>query len=233
MRRYTIVPIVEGHGEVHAVPIILRRWFRFRRFLNFDTLDLAVRAHHGSLICAHDPDREQGIECYVARAAARRPDAILVILDADDVCIERRGRPAHEQLGPELLLRARSVIPHVPVAVVVANREFEAWYLASYRRLKQRTLFSEDLRFEPGFDVERPRDCKGRVSQCIGRRYSPTADQKVLAEHIGFRAYMGRYSPSFGKLLRDLERIAHEARCATRDRSRSDRQHLDKGSQTQ
>ena len=149
MRRYTIVPIVEGHGEVYAVPVILRRWFQFRRFLNFDMPDLAVRAHHGSLICAHDPDREQGIECYVARAAAR------------------------------------------------------------------------------------PRDCKGRISPCIGRKYSPTADQKVLAEHIGFRAYMGRYSPSFGKLLRDLERIAHEARCATRDRSRSDRHHLDKGSQTQ
>lgn len=40
MRRYTIVPIVEGHGEVYAVPIILRRWFDFRRFRNFDTPDL-------------------------------------------------------------------------------------------------------------------------------------------------------------------------------------------------
>lgn len=221
MARHTIVPIVEGHGEVEAVPILLRQWFKFRRFWNFVTPDLAVRAHQGSLICAHDPDREQGIECYVVRAAAKRPDGILVILDADDICIERRGRPTHEQLGPELLRRARSAIAHVPLGVVVVNREFEAWYLAAYRRLKRRGHFHKDVRFEGGFDVERPRDCKGRVSEYIGRKYSPTADQKILAQEIGFGPYMARYSPSFGKLLRDLERIAHEARQANRARRRA------------
>ena len=28
MTRYVIVPIVEGHGEVGAVPVLLNRWLR-------------------------------------------------------------------------------------------------------------------------------------------------------------------------------------------------------------
>ena len=36
MTRYVIVPIVEGHGEVQAVPILIQRWLQHRRFhLNF------------------------------------------------------------------------------------------------------------------------------------------------------------------------------------------------------
>lgn len=221
MARYKIVPIVEGDGEVQAVPILINRWFEFRRFLNFDTPHVAVRAHKGSLTCAYDPADGSGIEYYVTRAAAARPDGILVILDADDDCNARRGRPANEQLGPELLQRAKDVAGHIPLGVVVANREFEAWFLAGYRRLKHQEYFLKEVRFPPGFDVEGPRDCKGRVGECMGRKYSPTADQKVLARGIGFKAYMGRHSRSFRKLLRDLERIAREARRARRERARA------------
>ncbi|MGB0067845.1 MAG: hypothetical protein WBQ11_07350 [Isosphaeraceae bacterium] len=36
MTRYVIVPIVEGHGEVQAVPILIQRWLQHRRLhLNF------------------------------------------------------------------------------------------------------------------------------------------------------------------------------------------------------
>ena len=34
MSKYVIVPIVEGHGEVAAVPILLERWLHFRRYFN-------------------------------------------------------------------------------------------------------------------------------------------------------------------------------------------------------
>jgi hypothetical protein len=48
---------------------------------------------------------------------------VLVLIDADDDC------PAH--LGPALLARAREARSDVPVSVVLANREFEAWFLAA------------------------------------------------------------------------------------------------------
>jgi hypothetical protein len=211
-RRYKIVAIVEGHGEEHAVPIILRRWFEHRRFRNFHTPDLAVRAHQASIVCEYDRDREHGIEHYINLAMRGRPDGILVIFDADKLCIERQNRHPYHPLGPELAERARKHVSHVPVSVVVANREFEAWYLAAYRRLKTFGQFNAGAAFASGFDVESPSDCKGHVARCLGRKYSPTADQRVLAKHIGFGSYMANYSRSFKKLLKDLEWLAKEAR---------------------
>lgn len=212
MNSFKIVPVVEGNGEERAVPIILNNWFKRRRFFNFTTPDLAVRAHQASLLCDYDPARERGIEHYLNLAMRGRPDAILVIFDADDECIARQGTQPYRPLGPELLQRARNHLPHVPVSVVVANREFEAWYLAAYRRLKSRGHFHRDVKFPPGFDVESPRDCKGQVSTFLRRKYSETADQKVMANHLGFGSYMSRYSPSFKKLLKDLEWLGQQAR---------------------
>ncbi|MEM7557949.1 MAG: DUF4276 family protein [Planctomycetota bacterium] len=206
------MPIVEGHGEVDAVPELLTQWFRHRRFYNFDATKLAMRAPKSSMIAPFDPVRENGIELYVRRAAARRPDGIIVMLDSDDECRARVGRPPEQQLGPELLQRAVTEVGHIPIGVVVADREFEAWYLAAHMRFKAKGHFDPEVRFPANFNFEQPRDCKGRVSECIGRKYSETADQKELAKHIGFGSYMGRHCRSFAKLIRDLERVTQHAR---------------------
>lgn len=223
--RYTIVPIVEGHGEVNAVPELIGRWFKHRRYYNFSTTDTAMRAPRSSMLAPFDPDRENGIELFVRRAAARRPDGIIVVLDSDDECLARIGRPPEQQLGPELLRRAITEVEHIPipVGVVVADREFEAWYLAAHMRLKAGGHFLTDVRFPANFNFQRPRDCKGGVSKCIGRKYSETADQKELAKHIGFGSYMGQHCPSFGKLLRDLERVTQQARRNRRIKQRRER----------
>ena len=62
---------------------------------------------------------------------------ILVLLDADDDC------PA--ELAPTLLNRARSARPDCRVSVVLANREFEAWFLASAQSLAGRFGFPADI----------------------------------------------------------------------------------------
>ena len=122
--KYLITPVVEGHGEVEAVPALLDSWFRFRRFTNFRSLDKAVRTPGAkALLAPYDRERQLGIEHYVRLAAGSRPDAILVILDADDECDDRMTRNPYRPLGPELLERAIDVIPHIPVAVVVANHD--------------------------------------------------------------------------------------------------------------
>jgi len=217
--RYKIIPIVEGNGEERAVPIMLNNWFHHRGFGNFTTPELAVRAHQTSLLCEYDSARERGIEHYLDLAMRGRPDAILVIFDADDECNDRQKIQPYRPLGPELLQRAKQHLPHVPISVVVANREFEAWFLAAYRRLKTLRLIHRNARFPIGFDIEAPRDCKGHVSTCIGRKYSPTADQHVLAKSLGFGSYMGRYSRSFRKLLKDLEWLAQQARMIRQKRA--------------
>ena len=71
--RYRILAIVEGHGEVRAVPALLRRWFQHRRFRNFETPSQAIRAPGaGALKCAHDAVEDLGIESFVEVALAQR-----------------------------------------------------------------------------------------------------------------------------------------------------------------
>jgi hypothetical protein len=108
-----IACIVEGHGEVEAVPILVRRiaervdptlYIQARRPLRITRSQL-VRA--GEL--------ERAVE--LAARQVGRHGGILVLIDSDDDC------PA--QLGPQLLDRARKARNDLPIGVVLAKREFE------------------------------------------------------------------------------------------------------------
>ena len=206
-----IVPIVEGFGEERAVPVLVRRWLRFRNFhTHFEVPDRAINAKgSGRLKATFDPLRHVGIEHYVHAALGNRPDAILVVIDADDECLRPgRGRG----LGPDLLERARAVAAQVPVAVVVANREYEAWFLASLRSIRTAGLLpKENGRLDPAVP-EALRDCKGRVAALMGHRYEETVHQLQLTGGISFsKGPLGRCR-SLAKLVRDLDRLTREAR---------------------
>jgi hypothetical protein len=138
-----------------------------------------------------------GIERAVAAMAVRVPAAggVLVLLDADDDC------PA--ELGPQLLGRARKARPDKQIAVVLANREFEAWYLAAAPSLAGKHGFPES--FPAPADPEGRRDCKGALTRAraTGHPYKETVDQAVLASV--FDLEMARTaSPSFGKFYREV-----------------------------
>ena len=213
MRR--IVPIVEGHGEERAVPCLIRRWLQHRRLQQFfDVPDLAINAKgSGKLKAAYDQTRHIGIEHYINAALRQRPDAIVVVLDADDECFSRQSGIG---LGPELLYRARAVASNVPLSVVVANREYEAWFLASLTSLRAAGLLPKDPRLAKPLDPERPRDCKGLITQLLGCPYEETVHQLDLTGGITFSPRAKFRSPSYGKLLRDLERLVNEARRSRR-----------------
>lgn len=93
----TIASVVEGDGEVRALPKLL---FRIAKQL---TVELRVpppaKVHRGRMIA------EGGIERAVSAAAQRigTTGGVLVLLDADDDC------PA--ELGPALLKRAQAARP--------------------------------------------------------------------------------------------------------------------------
>lgn len=207
----SIVPIVEGHGEERAVPCLLRLWLLHRRMhLFFDVPDMAINAKGcGKLKAAYDRARHLGIEHYIEAALRGRPDAILVILDADEEC---RKRGPGNGLGPELLARAKAVAPHVPLAVVIANREYEAWFLANLSSFRARGLFPEHVMLPGEFDPDSHRDCKGLIARLIGHRYEETIHQLELTRSLRFSPGTIRRSPSYGKLLRDLERLTREMR---------------------
>lgn len=211
---YLILAIVEGHGEQKAVPLLLRRWFAHRRFRNFETRSPAIRASGaGALKCPHNPEQGTGIEYYVELAASEKPDGILVVLDADDECQQRAQDPKRLGLGPELLQRARRVAAHIPIEVVVANREYEVWFLAALRTLRRTGRLPREKRWEKSIlDIESISDCKKPLSQMLGRRYEETTDQTDFTEALPFTSTVARRSRSYQKLLKALQSLTQAAR---------------------
>jgi hypothetical protein len=215
MRRYVIVPVVEGFGEVAAVPVLIRRWLQHQNFHRNVDLHLAgpVRASGvGALTVPHNQDDELGIEHYVQMAWLRRPDIILVVLDADEEC--------PRTLGPALLARGMAIVPNgFPLGLVIAKREYEAWFLAAltstrFRNALQKQGFTLDQRFLPGaVDIEEIADCKDRVARLLSlKKYEPTIHQEKLTRILPFTAGMQKRSRSFRKLLKELDSLMIQAR---------------------
>jgi hypothetical protein len=210
-RRRRIVPVVEGVGEEKAVPILVERWLEYRGFDGcFDVQERAVRAQGvGALSRPYDATRHLGIEAYVRSALRARADAILVILDADDACL---NRTAHNPLGPELLARARAVAGDVPISVVVANRTYEAWLLAGRAALYRCRLVQRGAPLSRISDPEARAGSKGVIGQFIGEKYSPPVHQPELTRAMSFSEGSQRRAPSLAKLVRELQRLTAAAR---------------------
>ena len=221
MKHYKIACIVEGHGEVQSLPDLVDRWIRWRRLPNFSVHRPAIRAAaSGAFLADYRPDRQIGIEYYVGVALRYQPQAILIVRDADDECVQ--AVPNQPGLGPRLAARAQAVQPNLPIGVVIANREFEAWALASLSRLRKSGIIGKGQFYQEAHPIEssgfrpiqpeRRRDCKGPMGQLLQRPYSSSIDQARLVQQICFTPKAFRRSPSLGKLSRELERITQEAR---------------------
>jgi hypothetical protein len=141
------------------------------------------------------------LERAVVQAISSRNDVacILVVVDADDDC------PA--ELGPALLKRCQAVTT-LPVAVVLANKEFECWFLGAKESLRGVCGIRADAA-----SVSQPEAIMGakhHVSEnMVGdRRYVAADDQAVLSARMDID--MARRScPSFDKLVRDIATLIH------------------------
>ena len=194
----SIYPIVEGHGEVAAVPILLRRFAHEV----FETYEFKVLTPHRL------PKDRINTASHLENAvtlARRKLDqcegrhAILIVRDADDDC------PGQD--APALLTRAERVASPIPVSVVFAKREYESWFLAAIHSLQgQRGIANEAA---APIDPESIRGAKEHLEQfCMiaGATYSPTVDQPALTQRFSFEETR-QGCPSFDKLWRDLEHL--------------------------
>ena len=136
-------------------------------------------------------------------AAAKAGDTgwILVLLDADDDC------PV--TLALDIATRAREVLPNRPISVVCANREFEAWFLASAESLDGRRSLKVALREVPA-DPDAIRGAKEWLSRRMtAGRYRETTDQPAFAAIMDLEAARSR-SRSFRKLCTDWSAFVTE-----------------------
>lgn len=169
--------IVEGHGEVTAFPVLLRRLRDEAQAFNWD-FGKPIRQKRSQLV------EEQSLRTAV-RLARLQPDCdgLIVLLDGDDDC------PA--ELGPRLHAWAQAEAGEVPAAAVVAQREYEAWFLAGLEPVVP--------------DPEEPRDAKGRLDAIVGR-YLPTVDQASQSASLDL-ARAHKRSRSFRHLVSSFGRI--------------------------
>ena len=180
-RGFTLATIVEGFGEVDALPILLRRLHPTWR------IPRPIRQNRWRVVRPGILERAANLAVATIGEHGGR-GAVLVVLDAetDVACI----------LGPELLERLDRHIGHVPRGVVLAVKQYETWLIGGG------AVPTSAIVGDPE-DLASP---KRWIQEQMGR-YSPTADQPSLTAALD-TGQARRTCPSFDKLLRVLEGIA-------------------------
>lgn len=176
--------VVEGRGDLYALPVLLRRWLQRRG----DWRDVI-----GKPVPCHGRDKAlapSGVEGYVATAASR-PGCIgvVVVLDAetDPAC----------RLGPNLRARAMGITSK-RVAVCLAENKYEAWLIASAE-----TLSIEGLVYDPA------RDPESLLRAALPVKYVKPTWQPRLSERVDFNVACSR-SPSFARMLAKFDELVAE-----------------------
>ncbi|GAB4205223.1 MAG: hypothetical protein OHK0022_31110 [Roseiflexaceae bacterium] len=191
----TLVPIVEGHGEVEAVQVLLRAIFVRMELWDWQVAKPNRIGGLGKL-------RKELPNLLWRLVAAPPCDAILVLNDCDDGCPVEEAR---------FLARiARSAAIPCPVAITLACREYEAWFLASLSTIAGNCNLPADLVY-PG-DVEGRRDVKGWLSDQMpqGVIYKETEHQVRMTSHLDIEQALAR-SRSFQRLCHAVDELVQAA----------------------
>jgi hypothetical protein len=189
----TIGCIVEGDGEVEAVPILIRRIAaRIDPALPV-TIPRPIRLPRTKLKNPHELTRA----ITLARLRITDAGGIIVLMDADEEC------PV--ELVPELLKTAITAAGPIPLGIVLAKEEYEAWFLASAESIAGKRGLPENLTPPP--DPEAIVGAKGWLDRQMPptRKYSETLDQPKLTAIFDLDAALR--APSFDKFYREVERL--------------------------
>ena len=194
-----IVPIVEGPGDVDATPIFWRKIL----YARMDCYDISIakpkKAGGRSAL-----DRPGGIERFIEYASdTPNCGGILILADSDDDC----GLEWAEGMCVRCKTRGLSV----PIAVVCAVREYEAWFLASLNsirgnRIRQNVSFDQRVEY-----IGYPENLAG-VKEWItgqmppGRAYKETSDQASMTSLIDLSLAHAN-SRSFRRLCHAMEEL--------------------------
>lgn len=205
MSHVRIIPIVEGDGECDAVPVLIRR--------------IALDIDPGFVPQVLKPLRVPAAKLWkpdeldrtlkLAALKLQNAGGILILVDCDDGC------PAKD--GPELLRQARLARPDLTISVVLAKKEYEAWFLAAAESLRGKRSLPTTLACPS--NPEDTRGAKEWLSRQMppGTRYSETTDQAALTAL--FNMSEARKADSFDKCYREIYRMLvnlQQGRCLPR-----------------
>ena len=186
--------IVEGAGDVKAAPVLLRKIL----YEYFDYYDIGVATPKKA---GGRPalDRPGGIEKFIEYAALTpNCGAIIVLVDADDDCAT--------ELAKQICDRCKIVGVSVPIAVVCAVREYEAWFLASLDTIRGVLGSDHEINYEG--DPEALAGVKEWLTQQmpLNRAYKPTIDQATMSSLVDIPTAHAN-SRSFRRLCHAVEEL--------------------------
>jgi hypothetical protein len=198
MSRLRVALIVEGHGEVQSVRILLGRIWRELLGGAFIDVIQPIRQPRGKLV------RKEDLQGAVRLALKKLnnlpppndPSLVLILLDADADC--------PKELGPKLCGYAREVNSRADMACVLAKVEYETWFAAAAESLSNYLDLTSHS--SPSESPEESRHGKSWVEQRFkgAAKYSETQDQPAMTSAMDLDLCRRR-APSFDKLCRDLE----------------------------
>ncbi|MBN1349976.1 DUF4276 family protein [candidate division KSB1 bacterium] len=185
-----IVPLVEGPGDIAAVPNLLYKILHWKQLWTWQVARPkqvrglgALKKRLSDFLKYAEKDAEEG--------------GILILCDLDDDCPKNAAY--------DLALQIEALALSCPVAIVFAHREYEAWFLASIARIaEQHNLFQSNIRFQG--DVEEIRDPKGWLTKQmpVGRIYKETIHQDIFTSSLDLEETL-RKSRSFRRLCHSIE----------------------------
>ena len=197
----TILPIVEGHGEVECIRILLERIGYELLAEPYVEVRRPIRRPRSKLV------QSSGLQDAIGLARNKLPEArakkrgatVLVLLDGD-------GDPPCE-LGPRLQVIAESSRPDADVVCVIAHLEYETWFVAAAESLVGHGLVLADSEEVPAD----PESGSMRKNWIIQHMSGPHPGYRETLHQATFTAKMDlhlcrRRSPSFDKLCRELEK---------------------------
>jgi hypothetical protein len=190
-----IVPIVEGHGEQESIRILLTRTVAELLGAPYPLVLPPIRQPRSKLV--NKPrELERAVELGALKlrqsSSSFEYGIVLVLIDADE------DLPC--ELAPQLLSRARRA--DVDVACVLANPEYETWFVAAAPSLSRYLLLDEGVVEDPEIQGLKKAWIERRF---LGSPYSPPIDQPRLTAAMDLTMCRAG-SRSYDKLCRELER---------------------------
>lgn len=189
-----IVPIVEGHGELEAFPVLLRRlatWIAPNKHI-----DIAPPIRTGRDKFLNNSNEFSKI-LKLAQLKANTGGRVMLLLDADDDC------PV--LLATKILSMSKQTTPHLNLSVVIANREYEAWFLAAANSINGMRKFT--LKLQIPVDPDAPRNAKGWLDKQMNSGYNPILDQPAFSAKFDLNEAWEN-SRSFRRLCDEFIRLS-------------------------
>lgn len=191
--------IVEGHGEVEALPVLIRK-ILYEHLGCMGWSILHPYRISRSKIVKFDDHLRSSILFGLEKLKEGESGGILILIDADDDC------PV--ALSEEFKYFIDGMDAGRIISFVVANKEYESWFLASAEMMRSHSSIRNDAVRPNNSDCIR--DAKGHFSREIlneGVKYAETIEQAKFSAIIDIDAASAA-SRSFRKFLKEVARIS-------------------------